>query len=247
MNDKDVKRAVKKHYTQTAQKGICCCGTTTDAEISKTLGYADAEITEFSEANLGLGCGNPTGLGRIRQGETILDLGSGPGLDCFLAARKTGPTGHVIGVDMTEAMIQRAKKNATIFGITNVEFRHGDIDSLPVDDNSIDVIISNCVINLAPDKDKVFAEAYRVLKPGGRMYISDIVLLGELTPEQKNNVDLLTGCVSGAEQRDDYINMMKTAGFDVSILSENTAISKQQYNGIPLESVTVEAQKPNKR
>jgi arsenite methyltransferase len=248
MKDIDVKKAVKKHYTQTATKGTCCCGAKiTDTDISKSLGYNTNDVSDFSNANLGLGCGNPTGLGRIQPGETVLDLGSGPGLDCFLAARKVGPTGHVIGVDMTEAMIQKATANAVTYGFTNVEFRHGDIDCLPIDANSIDVIISNCVINLAPDKDKVFAEAYRVLKPGGRMYISDIVLLADLTPEQKNDVDLLTGCVSGAEQRDDYIAMMKNAGFTVTILNENKTISKQQYNGIPLESLTIEAIKPLKK
>jgi len=244
MKEKDVKRAAKKHYTQAATKGTCCCGDASDVDISKTLGYADQDLTKFSNANLGLGCGNPTGLGKIREGETVLDLGSGAGLDCFLAARKTGPAGHVIGVDMTEAMIEKARKNAATYWFSNVEFRHGDIDSLPVDKESVDVIISNCVINLAPNKSKVFTEAYRVLKHGGRMYISDIVLLEELTPEQKNDVDLLTGCVSGAELRDDYITMIKDAGFAVTILVENTTISIQQYHGIPLESLTVEARKP---
>jgi SAM-dependent methyltransferase len=244
MKDDDVKRAVKKHYAQTATKGTSCCGTT-DKDISKTLGYAEGDLTKFSEANLGLGCGNPTALGTLKPGETVLDLGSGPGLDCFLAAQKVGPTGTVIGVDMTDAMIKKARANAAHFGLTNVEFRLGDIDHLPIDPATIDVIISNCVINLAPDKPKVFAEAYRVLKPGGRMYISDIVLLKELNEQQRNNVDLLTGCVSGALLRDDYLAIIKKTGFTVKILNENAAISKLQYNGIPLESLTIEARKPS--
>lgn len=242
MKDKEIKRAVKKHYTQTATKGTRCCGKDTD--ISRTFGYTDGDLSSFSNANLGLGCGNPTALGHICEGETVLDLGSGAGLDCFLAAQRTGPTGHVIGVDMTDAMIKKARHNAAAYGFTNVEFRHGDIDALPVDDASVDVIISNCVINLAPDKPKVFAEAYRVLKHGGRMYISDIVLLEELTKEQKNDVDLLTGCVSGALLRDDYLTVIRKVGFTTTILNENTAISKEQYQGIPLESLTVEARKP---
>lgn len=244
MKDDEVKRAVKKHYTKAATKGSCCCGDTSDADISKTLGYADGDLSKFSDANLGLGCGNPTALGKIREGEIVLDLGSGAGLDCFLAARKVGPTGHVIGVDMTEAMIEKATKNATTYGFSNVEFRHGDIDQLPVDDASVDVIISNCVINLAPDKKAVFSEAFRVLKHEGRMFISDIVLLKELTRAQRNDVDLLTGCVSGAMLRDEYLRLITNTGFTITILSENTAISKQQYQGIPLESLSVEARKP---
>jgi arsenite methyltransferase len=244
MKDKEVKRAVKRHYTQTAMKGTCCGTAATDTDISTMIGYTEKDIATFSEANLGLGCGNPIALGRIHKGDVVLDLGSGAGLDCFLAAKKVGSSGHIIGVDMTEAMIKKAGMNATTYGFTNVEFRHGDIDDLPVDNESVDVIISNCVINLAPDKPEVFAEAFRVLKHGGQMFISDIVLLKNLTSEQKNDVDLLTGCVSGAVLRDEYIKLMKDAGFTVTILEENTAISKQQYHGIPLESLTVEARKP---
>ncbi len=244
MKDEDVKRAVKRHYTQAATKGTCCCGGAKDEDISKALGYVEKDISAFPEANLGLGCGNPIALGRIREGDVVLDLGSGAGLDCFLAARKVGTTGHVIGVDMTEAMIEKARKNAATYGFKHVEFRLGDIGQLPVDNASVDVIISNCVINLAPDKKAVFADAYRVLKHKGRMFISDIVLLKELTSEQRNDVDLITGCVSGAMLRDEYLNLIKDAGFAVTILAENTAISKQQYQSIPLESLTVEATKP---
>ena len=247
MNDEDVKRAVKNHYAKTATKGTCCCSKNAEKDISTMIGYSEQDLSKFAEANLGLGCGNPTALGMLHPGETVLDLGSGPGLDCFLAAQKVGPTGTVIGVDMTEAMIAKARKNAAHFKLTNVEFRHGDIDNLPVDAASIDVIISNCVINLVPDKKKVFAEAYRVLKPGGRMCISDIVLLQELSEQQRTDVDLLTGCVSGALLKTAYIDLIRNSDFTVTILAEDTTISKAQYHGIPLESITIEARKPDRR
>jgi len=172
-----------------------------------------------------------------------LDLGSGAGFDAFLAARVVGKTGKVIGIDMTEEMIEKAGANAKKYNYQNVEFKLGDIEDLPLPDNSLDVIISNCVINLAPNKEKVFSEAFRVLKKGGRMYVSDIVLLKELGPEQKNNEELLAGCVAGAILKDDYIEMVKNAGFGVKILSEDKDISKRQYEGVPLESLKIEAQK----
>jgi len=192
-------------------------------------------------ANLGLGCGNPVAISKIKEGDTVLDLGCGAGFDCFLASKKVGKTGKVIGVDMTKEMIDRARANAEKLGIKNVEFVLGEIEKLPIQDNSIDIIISNCVINLTPDKTKTFNEAYRVLKTGGRIYLSDIVLLGELTEEQKNDKDLLSGCVAGALQKEDYLGKIKNVGFKVNILSENKEISKQQYQGIALESLGVEA------
>ena len=160
-----------------------------------------------------------------------------------MAAKKVGKTGKVIGVDMTEDMIRKANESAQKYGYANVEFRLGDIENLPLDENSVNVILSNCVINLAPDKKRVFEEAYRVLKKGGRMYVSDIVLLGKLTESQKKDKDLIAGCVGGALQRDDYLAIVKNAGFKVTILGEDKEISKRQYKGIKLESLKIEARK----
>jgi ArsR family transcriptional regulator len=200
-------------------------------------------MSAVPEANLGLGCGNPTALGEIKEGMTVLDLGSGAGFDCFLAAKKVGKTGKVIGVDMTPRMLQKARENAEKYGFSNTEFRLGEIESLPVEDNSVDVIISNCVINLSPDKSKVFKEAHRVLKKGGRLFVSDIVLLKELSQKDRENEALIAGCVGGAILRDDYLALMKKAGFTVKTLSEDKEISKRQYDGFPLESLKVVATK----
>ncbi|MFA6603388.1 MAG: arsenite methyltransferase [Patescibacteria group bacterium] len=244
---KSVKQIVKKHYSKIAGKGCCCscsCGGDGENErIAESIGYSAAEIRSAAGSNLGLGCGNPTGMAEIKEGDTVLDLGSGAGFDCFLAARKVGRTGRVIGVDMTQEMIDKARMNADRQGYKNVEFRLGDIEDLPVDSGSVDVIISNCVINLAPDKSKVFEEAWRVLKDGGRMYLSDIVLLEDLTAEQRGDEELIAGCVGGAVLRDEYLKKIARAGFKVKILSEDKDISKRQYQGIPLESLKVEARK----
>ena len=248
-NDK-TKQIVKKYYSQIAgNAGGCCCpscgcgGKDTNKEIAKSIGYSQEELEFAGEANLGLGCGNPTALANIKEGDTVLDLGSGAGLDCFVAARKVGDSGKVIGVDMTQEMIDMAELNARKHGLKNVEFRLGDIENLPINGNSIDVVISNCVINLAPGKEKVFAEVFRILKPGGKMYVSDIVLLDDLSQEQKQNEELIAGCVGGALLRDDYLKIIKNAGFEVKILSEDKEISKRQYQGIPLESIKIEAKK----
>ncbi len=242
MENNRIKKIVQKSYAQIAKKGstCSCCGNSSQT-IAKSIGYSDEEMNAVPEANLGLGCGNPTALGKIKAGETVLDLGSGAGFDAFLAARKVGETGRVIGVDMTEDMIKKAKENAKNYNYQNVEFKLGDIEDLPIEDNSIDVIISNCVINLAPDKNKVFQEAFRVLKTGGRMYVSDIVLLKELPEAVKNDPDLIAGCVGGAILKDDYIKKVEATGFKVNILDEDKAISKKQYQGMPLESLKIEA------
>jgi len=243
-----IKQIIKKHYGEIADEGSCCnsCGCdkgVTSKQISRSIGYSEDEINSVSEANLGLGCGNPTGLGEIKKGEIVLDLGSGAGFDCFLAAQKTGPSGKVIGVDITQKMIDVAKKNAKKYGFKNVEFKLGDIEKLPIGDNSIDVVISNCVINLAPNKLKVFKEVYRVLKKGGRAYLSDIVLLKNLSKSQKNNKELIAGCVGGALLKDDYLQTIADAKFKVKILSEDKDISKRQYQGVSLESIKIEAKK----
>lgn len=248
MKNGKIKRIVKRYYGKIATGGGCCnscgcCSKNDNERISKSIGYSDQEIKSVSDANLGLGCGNPTGMGKIKEGDVVLDLGSGAGFDCFLAAKKVGAAGKVIGVDMTEEMIDKAEINAKKYGYKNVEFRLGDIEKLPIDNNSIDVVISNCVINLVPDKSKVFREVHRVLKKGGRMYISDIVLLKNLSKEQRNDDDLIAGCVGGALLKDDYLKIIKDAGFEVNVLSEDKDISKRQYQEAPLESLKVEAVK----
>jgi SAM-dependent methyltransferase len=250
MEKNKVKQIVKEGYSKIARSQCCggsgCCGNSKkeiDNEIAKQIGYSDDEIKTVPEANLGLGCGNPLALARIKEGDSVLDLGSGAGFDCFLASRRVGKTGKVIGVDMTEEMIEKARENAKKYKFSNVEFVLGDIEELPFPENKFDVIISNCVINLAPDKLKVFKEAYRVLKKDGRMYVSDIVLLKELDEEKKNNPYLLTGCVAGALLKNDYLGLIREAGFKVGILGEDKEISKKQYNGIALESLKVEALK----
>jgi arsenite methyltransferase len=254
MKDKnsEVKKSVRKAYAKVAtnSNNSCCCSCgcgsadqQTIKKISKSIGYSEEEMNTVPGANLGLGCGNPTAFSSIREGDTVLDLGSGAGFDCFLASKKVGKTGKVIGLDMTEEMISKARILAKEHGYSNVEFRLGDIEKMPLDDNSVNVIISNCVINLAPDKLKVFKEAYRVLKNGGKMYVSDIVLLGKLTNDQLNDEDLLSGCVAGALQKDDYLAKLQRAGFKVNIVGEDMEISETQYRGLALESIKIEATK----
>lgn len=237
-----VKEAYKKIVTGKSDCG-CGCGCNGAAAISRSIGYSDEELKTAGAANLGLGCGNPLKFSRIKAGDIVLDLGSGAGIDAILAAKKVGPKGKVIGVDMTPEMIKKAKDNAKAQGVKNVEFILGEIENLPLKDNSVDIIITNCVINLTPDKAATFKEAYRVLKPAGKIYLSDIVLLKELTREQRNDNDLISGCVAGALLKDDYLAKIKAAGFKIKILHENKEISKQQYNGIALESLMTEVTK----
>jgi SAM-dependent methyltransferase len=242
----DIKSIVRKSYGKIAETGCGCSCSCTDMDtdqIAKSLGYSEEEIKAVPDANLGLGCGNPTALGEIKDGMVVLDLGSGAGFDCFLAAKKVGKTGKVIGVDMTEKMIKKARENAKKYGHDNVEFRLGDIEELPVDDGSVDVIISNCVINLAPDKAKVFGEAFRVLKKGGKLLVSDMVLLKELSDMDKTDEKLIAGCVGGAVLKKEYVGLIKKAGFDVRILSEDKGISDRQYSGLPVESLKLTAYK----
>jgi arsenite methyltransferase len=244
-NDK-VKKIVKDSYSEIAKKssGCSCCGSKKEEErIASEIGYGKDDIAKFSEANLGLGCGNPVAMAEIKKGDAVLDLGSGAGFDCFLAAARVGNEGSVVGVDMTEEMVKKAVDNARKYGYSNVEFVLGDIEKLPLEDNSFDIAISNCVINLAPDKDKVFRETWRVLKPGGKMFVSDIVLLQELPEEMRQDEKLLSGCVAGALMKEDYISKIEKAGFEVEILSEDKDISKKQYEGKPLESLKVRAVK----
>ncbi|MFB0504943.1 MAG: arsenite methyltransferase [Candidatus Bathyarchaeia archaeon] len=229
MEEKEIKKVVREGYARIAEEtGSCCCvpsccaSTDLAHEISKRIGYSEGELGSVPDgADLGLGCGNPVALASLREGETVLDLGSGVGLDCFLAANRVGKNGKVIGVDMTPEMIGKARENAEKGEYENVEFRLGEIENLPAGDNSVDVVISNCVINLAPDKRRVFREAYRVLKSGGRLMISDLVLLKELPDFIKNSVEAYVGCLSGAIMRDEYTAAIRAAGFqDVRIIDE---------------------------
>jgi len=241
MKKDTIKKIVKDRYKEIAIKGSSCgCGCSSAKNISKSIGYSDEELKIVGEANLGLGCGNPLAFGKIKEGDVVLDLGSGAGMDAILAAKRVGNKGKVIGVDMTKEMVEKARDNAKKRGVNNVEFLLGEIENLPLKDNVADTIITNCVINLTPDKAKTFSEAYRVLKPGGKIYLSDIVLLEELSIKQKNDKGLLSGCVAGALLKEDYLNKIRGAGFKVRILYENKRISKEQYSGIALESLMVE-------
>lgn len=195
--------------------GPSCCGSINMVEeVSKQIGYSESDINAVPEgANLGLGCGNPIALASLKEGETVLDLGSGAGFDCFLAARKVGKNGKVIGVDMTPEMIEKARENKQKGDYDNVEFRLGEIESLPVADNSVDIIISNCVITLSPEKDRVFQEAFRVLKPGERIMVSDLVLLKEIPRVVRNSIEAYVSCIAGASFKDEYLERIKEAGF----------------------------------
>jgi arsenite methyltransferase len=254
MKETEVKKNVREHYAQVVRqakpccdggksKAPCCDGTQSARNVSKDIGYTDEDMDNVPEgANLGLGCGNPVALASLKKGETVLDLGSGAGFDCFLAAKKVGPQGRVIGVDMTPEMLEKARENARRDGYSNVEFRLGEIENLPVADSSVDIIISNCVINLAPDKERVFKEAYRALKPGGRVMVSDIVLNKELPEKIKHSIEAYVGCVAGATMEQEYLKTIEAAGFrDVRILDEsvfdiNDIISSPEAQAIAKES-----------
>ena len=230
MKEAEIKKVVREGYAEIAKKeGSCCapvsscCGSTDLAQnISKGIGYSDEELTSVPDgANLGLGCGNPVALASLAEGETVLDLGSGAGFDCFLAAKKVGKQGKVIGVDMTPEMIEKARENARKGNYENIEFRLGEIENIPVADNSVDAVISNCVINLSPDKKQVFKETFRGLKPGGRLMVSDIVLLKKLPDFIKNSVAAYIGCISGALLKDEYLVAISEAGFgEVKVIDE---------------------------
>lgn len=227
----EIKKLVRDGYakalsqnTSCCSTSSCCCGTDQAKNTSKKVGYSDSEINTVPEgANLGFGCGNPVALASLKEGDVVLDLGSGAGFDAFLAAQRVGKAGRVIGVDMTPEMLEMARANAKKGNYTNVEFRLGEIEKLPVDNSSVDVIISNCVINLSPDKEEVFKDAYRVLKSGGRLMVSDLVLAKDLPREIKNSIEAYVGCLAGAIKKDEYLKLITMAGFqDVKVISESS-------------------------
>jgi arsenite methyltransferase len=231
METSEIKKNVREGYAAVAKQGATCCGsgssccgTNAPGSVSSAIGYSADDLASVPDgANLGLGCGNPIALASLKEGEIVLDLGSGAGFDCFLAAKRVGSLGRVIGVDMTPEMLDRARENALRGDYKNVEFRLGEIENLPVADNSVDAIISNCVINLSPDKPRVFAEAFRVLKPGGRVMVSDIVLLAALPEAVRNSVEAYVSCIAGAMRIDEYLRTIRDAGFkDVKIVEETT-------------------------
>lgn len=252
MKNERIKNAVKVRYSQLAERSqqSCCsscgCGIGPLAQ-TEAIGYSREDLERIPEESvMGLGCGNPTAIAELKPGETVLDLGSGAGIDAFLAADKVGPNGSVIGVDMTEEMIDKAADIAKCNGYTNVEFRLGEIEELPVDDSSVGVVISNCVINLAPDKAKVFREAYRVLRPGGRLSISDIVTDRALSDEMRNDLDAWAGCIAGALEQRQYLRIIKEAGFaDLQVLSSREFYVEDSNNDemAKLSSITIRAYK----
>jgi len=252
MEEKKIKEVVKRKYAQIAKQDqqsccpSCACGVSPLSQ-AEAIGYLREDLEHIpEEAVMGLGCSNPTTIADLKAGEVVLDLGSGAGVDVFLAANKVGSTGRVIGVDMTEEMVDKAKGIARTHGYHNVEFRLGEIEKLPVEDKSVDVIISNCVINLSPDKSKVFHEAYRALKPGGKLTVSDIVSEGALPDEIKNDPEAWAGCIAGALEQQEYLKKIKKAGFgDVQVVSSKKFYIEGKGGKVikKLLSITVKAYK----
>ena len=269
-NSEKLKEIVREKYSQIAEQdkalnqSSCCGAGTASSEVYNIMTDDYTSMEGYNEdADLGLGCGLPTQFAQIKAGDTVIDLGSGAGNDCFIARHETGETGKIIGIDFTPAMIRKARLNAAKLGYNNVEFREGDIDDMPVSDNIADVVVSNCVLNLVPEKLKVIKDIYRVLKPGGHFSISDIVLVGELPKKLQEDAEMYAGCVSGAIQKEDYMEMILKTGF------ENISIQKEKPIHLPEDilskylneeeiiafksgetgifSITVFAQKPGKK
>ena len=249
---KEIKDAVKQKYGQIARGEVSsveptgsCCGTEDQTVVNLALRYEEADQAAIPEgADLGLGCGTPAAYADMKEGMTVLDLGSGAGIDCFVASRHVGKSGHVIGIDMTEEMIKKANENKAKVDAANVDFRLGEIEDLPVEDNSVDRVISNCVINLVPNKENAFGEIFRVLKNGGKFTVSDIVVDGEITEEERRDASLWAGCISGALDKKVYLGIIGQMGF-----KETTIVSEKKYD-YPLKShaalysITVSATKP---
>jgi len=257
---KDIKEAVRGLYSELAkQHASSCCGSSPSESSSCGCGcsgtgtraqmlYSRGELESIAANIPSLGCGNPIALSELQEGEVVLDLGSGGGLDCFLAAKRVGPQGRVIGLDMTPEMIRLARANAEQLSLGNVEFRLGEMEHMPVDRDSVDVVISNCVVNLSTDKDAVFREAYRALKPGGRICVSDIVTHGELPQSVRDDLVQWAGCVAGALKEDDYLERIRSAGF-VGLEKQDAVLDRNKGDaaravGAPIASITVKAYKP---
>ncbi|HYM15220.1 MAG TPA: arsenite methyltransferase [Dehalococcoidia bacterium] len=230
----EIKQAVQEHYGERARQASSCCGPSAREKL-----YVVDEVADLPETVASYGCGNPTAIAGLRDGEVVVDLGSGPGLDCFLAAKQVGAAGRVIGLDMTPDMLALANANRDKLGANNVEFRRGEMEAMPIDDATADVIISNCVINLSPDKDAVFRESFRVLKPGGRFHVSDVVLQRELSPAEKDDLALWAGCASGALLEGDYLARLSAAGFTQLSVDSRAAVGER-----PWYSATISAHKP---
>lgn len=229
--NEEIKEMVKQKYSEIALQdkdtnaSSCCDAGGCSTEVYNIMSEEYDELSGYNpDADLGLGCGLPTNFAKIKEGDTVVDLGSGAGNDCFVARAETGVTGKVIGIDFTEAMIEKARMNAEKLGFNNVEFRQGDIEKIPMTSNVADVVVSNCVMNLVPDKPKAFGEVYRILKPGGHFSISDIVLVGELPDKIKNAAEMYAGCVASAIQKEDYLKIIKDAGFSNLMLQKEKAI-----------------------
>ncbi len=255
MREEEIKKTIKEKYGKIAHQGSSCCepvsrcGSSGDParDIGKEIGYSEQELDAVpAGANLGLGCGNPVALAALREGEVVLDLGSGAGFDSFLAASAVGPAGKVIGVDMTREMVEKAAANARRGNVANVEFRVGDIEDLPLSDSSVDAVISNCVINLVPDKGRVFREAFRVLKPGGRLMISDIVLLSRLPDFVSESIEAYVGCISGAMLKDEYLHAIRGAGFVQVEIGDQRAFPAQWSSNDPIAEGILESLKVTK-
>ena len=253
MGNEDIKNKVRERYAEIAKNRSSCCGARADdmvmaKKIENLYGKEALEELPDTATQMSLGCGNPTALAELKEGEVVLDLGSGGGLDCFLAAKKVGNTGKAIGLDMTPEMIRLARLNAVKSGIHNVEFRLGEMENMPVENGEVDIVISNCVINLSPDKDAVFSEIYRVLRPGGRLCVSDIVLTGKLPPEIAGDADKWAECVAGALPIEDYLGRIKAAGFDDIYFEEKGRLPRGSSEIPPwwyhTASITVRAGKP---
>jgi arsenite methyltransferase len=250
MRDEEIKKAVRERYAEAAQKNESCCSPApsccgpkdTPQQISTRIGYSDQDLKSVPEgSNLGLGCGNPLALASLKPGEVVLDLGAGAGFDCFLAANAVGRDGMVIGVDMTPEMVAKARENARKGNYSNVEFRLGEIENLPAADHSVDIVISNCVINLAPNKKRVFQEAFRVLKPTGRLMVSDIVWLKELPQEIKNSVSAYVSCIAGAISKEAYLEAIRQAGFAEAKILEETLFPVELTANDPMAKAVVQS------
>jgi len=242
MGTEDIKNAIKQHYGKIATTSNSCCGPNCGCSSDDKHENVDEQIV--AAADLGLGCGTPTAFADLQPGMTVLDLGSGAGIDVFIAAKAVGPTGKAIGLDMTDEMLQRARANKSKLGIPNAEFREGMIENMPLESSSIDRIISNCVINLVPDKRKAFAEMYRVLKPAGKFTVSDIVSVGEIPKDMRNNMELWAGCIAGAVDKEEYLQIVREAGFkDLTISTEKSYNNIEGNSPFGLKSMTLTATK----